>query len=165
MRDDIVDDILTQWSEERPELDTASLGVVIRVMTLARFFSREAARALEPLGMELFEYDALSALRRQGEPFALAATELARETDLSSGAMTNRIDRLEDQGWVERRPDESDRRSVIVRLTTAGKQAIDAAIQVRLDAADAGLRYLSKTERGQLARLLRAAVLSTRDGG
>ena len=164
MRDDIVDDILTQWSEERPELDTASLGVVIRVMALARFFSRQAAKALEPLGMELFEYDALSALRRQGEPFALSATELARETDLSSGAMTNRIDRLEEQGWVERLPDESDRRSVIVRLTPAGEHAIDAAIQVRLDAADAGLCHLSKAERGRLAQLLRAAVLSTRDG-
>jgi DNA-binding MarR family transcriptional regulator len=164
MRDDIVDDILTQWSEERPELDTASLGVVIRVMALARFFSRQAAKALEPLGMELFEYDALSALRRQGEPFALSATELARETDLSSGAMTNRIDRLEEQGWVERLPDENDRRSVIVRLTPAGEHAIDAAIQVRLDAADAGLHDLSKAERGRLAQLLRAAVLSTRDG-
>jgi DNA-binding MarR family transcriptional regulator len=163
MRDDIVDDILNQWSAERPELDTAGLGVVIRVAALSRFFSREAAKALEPLGMELFEYDALSALRRQGEPFALAATELARETDLSSGAMTNRIDRLEEQGWVERRPDENDRRSVIVRLTPAGKQAIDHAIQVRLNAADAGLQELTKSERRELARLLRVALLSTQD--
>ena len=163
MRDDIVDDILTQWSEERPELDTAGLGVVIRVMALSRSFSREAAKALETLGMELFEYDALSALRRQGAPFALSATELARETDLSSGAMTNRIDRLEEQGWVERRPDESDRRSVIVRLTRAGKHAIDEAIRVRLDAADAGLQELTKSERRELARLLRAALLSAQD--
>lgn len=165
MTDDIADEILTQWSEERPELDTAGLGVVIRVRALSRFFSREAAKALEPLGMELFEYDALSALRRQGAPFALSATELARETDLSSGAMTNRIDRLQEQGWVERRPDENDRRSVIVRLTPAGKHAIDEAIQVRLDAADAGLRRLTMAERGQLAQLLRAAVLSTRREG
>jgi DNA-binding MarR family transcriptional regulator len=159
MRRDIVDDILDQWSAERPELDTAALGVVIRVMMLSRSFSREAAAALEPLGLELFEYDALSALRRQGAPYALPATELARETDLSSGAMTNRIDRLETRGFVERLPDANDRRSVIVRLTRTGKQAIDDAIRVRLDAADAGLRNLSKDERRRLARLLCGAVL------
>ena len=157
MRRDIVDDILDQWSAERPELDTAALGVVIRVMMLSRSFSREAAAALEPLGLELFEYDALSALRRQGAPYALPATELAR--DLSRGAMTNRIDRLETRGFVERLPDANDRRSVIVRLTRTGKQAIDDAIRVRLDAADAGLRNLSKDERRRLARLLCGAVL------
>ena len=159
MHKDTVDDILDQWSEERPELDTAALGVVIRVMNLSRTFAREAAIALEPLGLELFEYDALSALRRQGAPFALAATELARETDLSTGAMTNRIDRLEERGFVERRPDEADRRSVIVRLTAAGKRAIDEAIQGRLDAADACLQSLGKGERKELARLLRAVLL------
>jgi DNA-binding MarR family transcriptional regulator len=158
MQNDPVDDILEQWSEERPELDTAALGIVIRVMNLARAFSRDAARALEPLGLELFEYDALSALRRQGDPCSLPATELARETDLSSGAMTNRIDRLEERGFVERRPDQYDRRSVIVHLTQAGKQAIDEAIRVRLDAADTGLAHLGKTQRKQLAELLREAV-------
>jgi DNA-binding MarR family transcriptional regulator len=97
MKKDAIDDILDQWSEERPELETAALGVVIRVMALYRSFSREAARALEPLGLELFEYDVLSALRRQGKPFALPATGLAIETGLSTGAMTNRIDRLEER--------------------------------------------------------------------
>lgn len=164
MRKDAVDDILDQWSEERPELDTAALGVVIRVMTLNRTFSREAAKALELLGLELFEYDVLSALRRQGEPFALPATGLARETDLSTGAMTNRIDRLEERGLVEREADKSDRRSVIVRLTRSGKRAIDDAIQVRLDAARAGLADLKKGERKQLADLLRTVVLGADDG-
>ena len=94
---DLVDDILDQWSEEQPELDMHALGVVVRVMTLNRRFADDAARALEPLGLELFEYDVLSALRRQGAPFSLPATLLARETELSSGAMTNRIDRLEER--------------------------------------------------------------------
>ena len=69
---DAIDDMLDQWSEERPELNTAPLGVVIRVMSLYRRFAREAAAALEPLGLELWEYDVLSALRRQGKPFALS---------------------------------------------------------------------------------------------
>jgi len=163
MEKDAIDDILDQWSDERPELDTASLGVVIRVMTLYRSFHREATKALEPLGLELFEYDVLSALRRQGEPFALAATGLAKETGLSTGAMTNRIDRLEERGLVRRQAGKTDRRSVIVQLTRSGRRAIDEAIQVRLDAARDGLKDLKKSERKRLADLLRTVVLGNRD--
>jgi DNA-binding MarR family transcriptional regulator len=159
MDKDAVDDILYQWSSERPELDTAALGVVIRVMTLNRRFAREAARALEALGLELFEYDVLSALRRQGQPFALPATVLARETDLSAGAMTNRIDRLEERGLVERQMDAADRRSVIVRLTRQGKKVIDDAIRVRLEAARESLRQLDTGELERLAGMLRAVLL------
>lgn len=160
MPNDAVDDILQQWSEERPELDTASLGIVIRVMTLYRSFYRDATRALLPLGLELWEYDVLSALRRQGRPFALAATRLARETDLSGGAMTNRIDRLEQRALVRRRPDKEDRRSVIVVLSAEGRRVIDKAIQLRLDAARESLGGLSAAEQEELANLLRKIVLS-----
>jgi DNA-binding MarR family transcriptional regulator len=160
MEKDIIDDILDQWSEEKPELNTAPLGVVIRVMTLNRRFAREAAIALEPLGLELWEYDVLSALRRQGKPFALAASALAKETDLSTGAMTNRIDRLEDRALVTREPDKEDRRSVIVRLTPAGRSAIDEAIHYRLEAAKESLKDLKAGERRQLADLLRNVVLA-----
>ncbi|MDH3305660.1 MAG: MarR family transcriptional regulator [Gammaproteobacteria bacterium] len=155
MKRDAVDDILEQWSEERPELDTASLGVVIRVMSLYRAFVRQATEALEPLGLELFEYDALSALRRQGKPYALPATRLASATGLSSGAMTNRVDRLEQRGFVRRRRDENDRRGVVVSLTARGRRAIDKAIQLRLDAADESLRSINSRERKELADLLR----------
>ena len=160
MPHDDIDAILDQWSEERPELDTAPLGIVIRVMTLSRLFSREAARALEPLGLELWEYDVLSALRRQGRPFALAATRLARQTGLSSGAMTNRIDRLEARGYVSRKPDAEDRRSVIVKLTAAGRKVIDKAIHQRLDVARESLGELKAGERRELADLLRKVVLA-----
>jgi DNA-binding MarR family transcriptional regulator len=165
MEKDVVDDILDQWSEERPELDTASLGVVIRVMTLYRTFLRQATKALGPLDLELWEYDVLSALRRQGQPFALPATRLARATDLSSGAMTNRIDRLADRGFVRRRPDKSDRRSVIVILTAEGRRVIDEAIRVRLNAAQKSLRGLNAAKQERLAGLLRAIVLHTKNHG
>jgi DNA-binding MarR family transcriptional regulator len=161
MDKDVVDDILEQWSSERPELDTASLGVVIRVMSLQRAFQRQATEALQPLDLELFEYDVLSALRRQGRPYALAATALAKATGLSTGAMTNRIDRLEDRGFVQRSDDESDRRAVIVSLTEAGIRAIDAAIQLRLDSADKSLRGISPAEMHQLAALLRKVRRTT----
>jgi DNA-binding MarR family transcriptional regulator len=160
MEKDTIDQILDQWSEEKPELNTAALGVVIRVMALYRRFSREAASALEPLGLELWEYDVLSALRRQGRPFALSASGLARETDLSTGAMTNRIDGLEARGLVVREADEDDRRAVIVRLTPEGRKTIDEAILHRLEAAQESLRDLKAGERRQLADLLRAVIVA-----
>ncbi len=165
MKKDVVDKILDQWSGERPDLDTTSLGVVIRVMTLYRSFSRQAARALEPLELELWQYDVLSALRRQGKPYKLPATRLARETDLSSGAMTNRIDRLETRGLVRRKPDPDDRRGVHVSLTAKGRKLIDKAIQHRLDSAQDSLQALSAAQQRELARLLRAAVLAAPDDG
>lgn len=165
MKKDPIDEILEQWSDERPDLDTASLGVVIRVMTLYRAFRRQADRALEPLELELWEYDVLAALRRQGQPYALPATRLARETELSSGAMTNRIDRLETRGLVRRRPDRNDRRGVNVSLTVKGRRLIDRAIQHRLDSARESLRELSAAEQRELARLLRIAVLAAPEPG
>ncbi len=155
MSNDIVDGIIEQWSEERPELETESLGVVVRVMHLAKSFLRQGTQALEPLGLELFEYDVLSALRRQGAPYALAASQLAAQAGLSTGAMTNRIDKLESRGLVERRADEDDRRSVIVSLTRKGLRKIESAIQARLEAADESLRSLSKAEIRNLSASLR----------
>ena len=163
MEKDAIDEILDQWSEQRPDLETASLGVVIRVMTLYRSFSRQATRALEPAELELWEYDVLSALRRQGEPYTLPATRLARETGLSSGAMTNRIDRLESRGLVLRRPDRKDRRGVNVSLTARGAKLIDRAIQYRMDSARESLQALSAKQQRELASLLRIAVLAASD--
>ena len=161
---DATDKILDQWSAERPELDTAALGIVIRIMSLNRKFARAASAALEPLDLELWEYDVLSALRRQGSPFALPATRLARESELSTGAMTNRIDRLEDRGLVRRDADPDDRRSVRVVLTANGKRMIDEAIRYRLDAASDHLRALSADDQTRLAALLRTVVLDVSRG-
>lgn len=163
MEKDTIDQILDQWSAEKPELNTAALGIVIRIMTLFRRFSRQAADALEPLDLEMWEYDVLSALRRQGKPFALSASRLARETDLSTGAMTNRIDGLESRGLVVREADAEDRRAVIVRLTAEGRSTIDEAIHYRLEAAQESLAQLKAGQRRELADLLRAVVLSGED--
>lgn len=160
MKKDAIDDILGQWSEERPELETDCLGVVIRITSLSRALLRQATDALAPLDLELFEYDVLSALRRQGRPYALPATGVAKETGLSSGAMTNRIDKLESRGFVTRNADKSDRRAVIVSLTPKGRQTIDNAIQLRLNAADDSLGGLSTRERKELAALLRKVKLT-----
>ena len=135
----------------------------IRPSFLNRSFSRQAAKALEPAGMELWEYDVLSALRRQGKPFALPATRLARETELSTGAMTNRIDRLEERGFVLRNADKDDRRSVIIRLTAAGRREIDNAIGLRLEAARDSVKSLTVKQRRALSELLRLVVVDALD--
>jgi len=163
MEKDVIDEILDQWSKERPDLDTASLGVVIRVMALYRSFLRQATDALEGMELGLWEYDVLSALRRQGVPFSLPATRLAKETGLSSGAMTNRIDGLESRRLVRRKAGKEDRRSVNVSLTAQGRKLIDEAIQHRLDAASDSLRGISRRQQRELANLLRDVVLGTRE--
>jgi DNA-binding MarR family transcriptional regulator len=159
MRKDPIDIMLSQWSLERPDLDTSALAVVVRVLMLHKTFLKLATRSLSELDLELWEYDVLSALRRQGVPFELAATDLANATSLSSGAMTNRIDKLAAKKLVSRKPDPRDRRGVIVALTARGVRVIDKAIQIRLEAANRGIRGLSKKERTALAGLLRKVVL------
>jgi DNA-binding MarR family transcriptional regulator len=158
---DAVDEILEQWSAERPDLDTSRLSVVVRVMALYKPFLRQATRALDPLQLELWEYDVLSALRRQGKPFSLPATALAHATGLSTGAMTNRIDKLEARGFVDRKDDPHDRRSVIVKLTPQGMKIIDKSIQLRLEAANQSLRALRPEEREALGGLLRKVVITS----
>lgn len=152
---DRIDRLLGQWSAERPELDCSGLDVVARVQDVAKILRRGEDEALEAMGLRMWEYDVLSALRRQGKPYRMPATELARESLLSSGAMTNRIDRLEDRGLVERDRDPEDRRGVLVRLTSAGRKLVDAAIEARLGIANEQLSSLSQQERQAISSGLR----------
>lgn len=160
MKDDHVDNLLNQWENERPELDPESLGVIIRIQVLGKILRRRASRALAPLGLTLREYDVLTSLRRQGPPFLLSASELARESMLSTGAMTNRIDRLEQKGHVRRHADPSDRRGVLVGLTDAGRQLVNDAIGARLTTAEENLREFDPKERRELTGLLRRMIIS-----
>ena len=155
MGKDVVDLLLRQWGRERPELDVSGLSIVVRIQLLAKVLRQQTARQLEPLGLEAWAYDVLAALRRQGSPCELPATALARETLMSTGAMTNRIDRLEARGAVRRRHDPDDRRSILVSLTGRGRRLVDEAIRARLEAANVALAALSPGERRQLADRLR----------
>ena len=160
MTRDSVDKLLIQWGEERPDVDVAGLAVVVRIQHLAKALTDHAGRALEPLDLTLWEYDVLSALRRQGAPYRMAASNLARASLLSSGAMTHRINRLEQAGLVARSPDAEDRRAVLVGLTSRGVALIDAAIEARTLAANQSLAPLDAAERNALARLLRKLLLA-----
>jgi len=155
MTEDTVDALLSQWRAERPDLDVSPLGIAIRIEVLAKLLRREAAESLVALDLKPWEYDVLSALRRQGAPYELPATELARESLLTSGAMTTRIDQLERRGLVRRRQNPDDRRGVSVRLSRAGRALVDRAVATRLAAAEAGVDCLGRRARGQAEAALR----------
>ncbi len=158
---DQVDMILFQWEEERPDLDPSPLAILTRVARLAKHITNSLKETLAPFGLDSWSFDVLSALRRQGEPFAMTPTELRRATILTSGAMTNRIDRLEVRGLVERGADPSDRRGIQVYLTAQGLELIDEAVVARLDSAEQLVSRLNTHERDQLAGLLRKLLLAT----
>jgi len=162
---DSVDRLLEQWHQERPELDVSGLGVAVRIEMLAKLLRRGTERSLAGVGLKTSQYDVLSALRRQGPPFELPATELARASLLTSGATTTRIDHLEEQGLVERHPDPHDRRGVRVCLTGRGRDVIDAAIHARLLAAETSVKDLDSVERVALEAGLRKLLLSLRPPG
>ncbi len=157
---DAVDELLAEWRGERPELDCEALGIVVRVQLLGKLLRRDAEKALRPLQLKLWEYDVLSALRRQGKPFRMSASALAEAAMLTSGAMTTRIDGLEARGWVSRQPDPNDRRGVQVRLTAVGRALIDKAIGARLEAANQQLEQLTRRERHAMAASLRKLLLA-----
>jgi DNA-binding MarR family transcriptional regulator len=161
MEKDPVDRLIQQWRSERPDLDVTQLGISVRIDMLAKLMRRDSARSLARLGLKTWEYDVLSVLRRQGEPFELPATELARASLLTSGAMTTRIDQLESRRLVSREPDPDDRRGVRIRLTRKGIVLIDKAIGARLAAAESGTRCLSRKERNLTDAALRKLLLAS----
>jgi len=152
---DEVDEMLRQWRTERPELDSSGMAVVLRILSIAGGLSDRLKQILEPVQLAPWEYDVLSALRRVGQGQGLTPKELCASARLTSGAMTHRIDRLEERGLVRRRAARKDRRSITVLLTARGRTLVDGIIGARMADAGKSLAAISKKERAELARLLR----------
>ena len=125
---DEVDRLVSAWRRERPDLDVSPLEVLSRVTRLARHLDRARRTAFAERGLETWEFDVLSALRRAGTPYQLSPGQLLTQTLVTSGTMTNRIDRLAAKGLVVRGPDPNDRRGVLVRLTDSGRELADSAL-------------------------------------
>ena len=155
---DEVDDLVAAWQAERPDLDVRPMQVLSRISRLARHLDRARRGAFAAHDLELWEFDVLSALRRQGAPYELSPGALLRATLVTSGTMTNRIDRLEEAGLVRRRPDPQDKRGVLVTLTVAGAARVDAALADLLGAERALLSSLPESNRRTLADLLRTLL-------
>jgi DNA-binding MarR family transcriptional regulator len=155
---DEVDDIVARWQAERPDLDVTPLQVLSRVSRLARHLDRARRAAFAAHGLEAWEFDVLSALCRQGEPYQLSPGALLRATLVTSGTMTNRIDRLAARGLVRRHPDPQDKRGVLVELTNAGLRSVDAAMADLLERERGLLGALPAGQQQDLAGLLRVLL-------
>jgi DNA-binding MarR family transcriptional regulator len=156
--EDEVDRLVEAWRRERPDLDVAPMEVLSRVGRLARHLDRGRRAAFAEHGLEPWEFDVLAALRRAGQPYELSPGDLLPRTLVTSGTMTARVDKLAARGLVRRRRDPADRRGVRVRLTDAGRIAVDAALDGLLAHENGLLAALSPTDRTRLAELLRTLV-------
>lgn len=144
-----------QWNSERPDLDVSSMLLLGRLGEAALVIARERLNPLfAEYGLQPGEFDVLATLRRSGAPYALTPTALYDAAMMSSGGMTNRIDRLQQAGWVERRPNPEDGRGTLVALTKAGFALIDEVVGAHVANQRAVLSVLTQTEQQQLAKLL-----------
>jgi DNA-binding MarR family transcriptional regulator len=156
---DEVDRLVEAWARERADLDLRPMEVLSRVTRLGHHLDRARRRAFAEHDLEPWEFDVLAALRRAGAPYELSPGRLLRETLVTSGTMTNRVDRLAARGLVERLPDPKDRRGVLVRLTDTGRTTVDGALSGLLDRERALLAALAPADQQRLAALLRTLVL------
>ena len=155
---DEVDDLVAAWHAERPDLDVAPLQVLSRVSRLARHLDLTRRASFTSHGLETWEFDVLSALRRQGPPYQMTPGALLRATLVTSGTMTNRIDRLAEAGLVRRHPDPRDRRGVLVTLTDLGRAKADGALADLLRREQDLLASLGPDDQQTLASLLRTLL-------
>jgi DNA-binding MarR family transcriptional regulator len=155
---DEVDEIVERWQSERPDLDVTPLHVLSRVTRLARHLDRARRAAFAAHELETWEFDVLSALRRAGQPYQLSPGTLLRATLVTSGTMTNRIDRLAQAGLVSRSRDPLDKRGVLVQLTERGRRTVDATMSDLLTRERAILTSLDTAEQSELAGLLRVLL-------
>ena len=129
-----------------------------RISRLARLLDRARRRAFTAHRIEPWEFDVLAALRRAGAPYQLSPGRLLHETLVTSGTMTNRVDRLAGRGLVDRLPDPGDRRGVLVRLTAEGRSTVDAAFEELLAHERDLLAALPADDRATLATLLKVLM-------
>lgn len=152
---DRLDDMLVVWAREIPNLDPLTEGIVERLQFLAKRFNQSLDATLEQFGLEHRTYHLLGKLRSVGPPYRRTPGQLADDMHLSSGAMTNRLDRMEEAGLIRRLPDPSDRRGQLIEPTDAGHAAWNQAVGTQAEQEALIASTLSRHEREELHRLLR----------
>jgi DNA-binding MarR family transcriptional regulator len=152
---DHVDKIKAQWNAERPDLDVGPMVTIGRLARLVRHLAQAHEEVFTRHGLNAATFDVLATLRRSGPPYALTPKGLLSATMVTSGTMTNRLDRLETAGFIQRAPDPEDGRGVVIRLTDAGRATIDAAVSDHVANQHALLAPLDAEERAALDALLK----------
>jgi DNA-binding MarR family transcriptional regulator len=163
--EDHIDRLRAQWARELPDLDTEGMAIIGRARWITLRLRPEIEAVFARHGIDAGELDVLSTLRRAGPPYRLTPTELYRTLMISSGGLTDRLSRLEKAGFIRRAPGETDKRSLLVELTKAGREKAEAAFREDMALEKKLIAGLSKTERKQLAELLRkfAGRIASRD--
>ncbi len=152
---DRIDELVAQWERERPDLDAGVMAEVGRLLVVARLIEQRLDATAAEFGVHRSEGDVLFTLRRAGPPYRLSPTALSSSLLVSTGTMTNRLDRLEARGLVRRRPNPADRRGLVIELTDAGRALVDRAVEVHVQREQEALGGLDAREREQLAVLTR----------
>lgn len=160
MASDPVDKILLQWQKERPDLDASPMGIVGRIARLHKYLQKSLGEVFAEYGLNPGEFDVLATMRRNGAPYQLTPTELYNSMMVSSGTMTNRIDKLEQRGLVERLADVRDRRGTLISLTDKGFDLIEKAVESHVDNAHRILSALEKSELEDFAGVMRQLLVS-----
>ena len=157
--EDHVDRFLAQL--DSPILDLTVEGIVDRIMGISRRIRRSMDETLEGFGLTWEEWKLLCALRNQGTSHPLSPGQLAHAQELSSGAMTNRLDRLEAAHLIRRLPNPEDRRSVLVELTEDGHRVWEESVGAQSEKeALIAAAALDETEREQLNAYLRRLMVA-----
>lgn len=152
---DIIDRLIIEWKEERPELDTSAMQIVGRILTLGKQLEKRAGKALQESGIYYTDLDVLATLRRSGAPYELTPTQLMESVLITSGSMTALLNRLTKLDLIYRAADPTDGRIKRAGITEKGKEVIDKAIETRFEEAHDAIHNLNKTERRDLAILLK----------
>jgi DNA-binding MarR family transcriptional regulator len=156
---DSIDRIRAQWKVARPDLDTRPMEIIGRILRIEFIAGARIRRVLQRHGVDWGGFDVLATLRRSGAPYRMTPTALYRELVLSSGAMTNRLDVLEQAGLVERQTDPNDRRGTLIELTKEGKAVLDRALEAHLQGEAQMLAHLPRDEQKCLADLLKKLLI------
>ncbi|MCW3845394.1 MarR family transcriptional regulator [Micromonospora yasonensis] len=160
---DHVDHVLEQWAAERADLDVSPMAVIGRLSRLVRVVNAELNRTFGAHGLDAASFDVLATLRRGGRPYRLTPSELMRDAMVTSGAVTQRLERLESRGLIARTPSTTDRRAVHVTLTAEGLALIDRVLPEHVATEHRLLAALPAAERAVLADTLRSLLESLGD--
>ncbi|MBB5118072.1 MarR family transcriptional regulator [Streptomyces eurocidicus] len=152
---DHVDRVLEQWRVRRPDLDASPMAVIGRLSRLTRLVDAELRRTFAAHDLDAASFDVLATLRRSNAEHRLTPAELMRSSMVTSGAITQRLDRLEARGLVTRTPSASDGRSMDVSLTDDGLALIDRALPDHIATEERLLAALDQEGRDALAESLR----------
>lgn len=155
---DDLDAMLGIWAQEIPNLEPVTEGIVERIQKLARAFDRSLDETLVESGLDRRSFNLLTKLRSVGPPYRRSAGHLAEHMGLSSGAMTNRLDRMEGAGLIRRLPDPNDRRGTLIEPTEAGRAIWERAVGTQSMREAKFASVLDAKERDELHRLLRVLM-------